>query len=264
MVIDTLADVFLAKGRLVDADRLLRRAELLIRDAGARLRARLLLRLGDLHSLLGDFDEAEIHFGEALRLVDKAADRVTHAAATIGRGRILVNRGLFDEAMPLLAQCLKDLGREADEERVYVDALVALASNFALFARGEKLVLGGLRYAREAAEKAAAMGHWVARIRAWVVQVRGLLTLERLDEATHALEQLERVVGEALAVDENLRRLTTEVAWCRFLVARARGAQAAADQALSKPGRSSPPRSRCSRAPASSAASSPTSSCTVK
>jgi len=235
MVIDTLADVFQAEGRLLDADRLLRRGEGLVRDIGApRVRARMLLRLGELHAAIGNFDEAEVHFGEALRLVDKASDRVTYAAATIGRGRILVNRGLFDEAMPLLAQCLKDLGREADGERVYVDALVALATNFALFARGEKLVLGGLRYAREAAEKAAAMGHWVGRVRAWVVQVRGLLILERLDEATHALEQLERVCAEALSVDPYLQRMQIEVGWCRYLVARSRGAEAAANSALTE------------------------------
>lgn len=235
MVIDTLADVFQADGRLLDADRLLRRAEALVRDIGApRVRARLLLRLGELHAMLGDLDEAEVLFGEALRLIDKAADRVTHAAATIGRGRILVNRGLFDEAMPLLAQCLKDLGREADGERVYVDALVALSTNFALVARGEKLVMGGLRYAREAAEKAAAMGHWVGRVRAWVVQVRGLLLLERQDEATHAQEQLERVAAEALTTDPHLQRMMVEVAWCRYLVARARGAQVAANTALTE------------------------------
>lgn len=233
LTIDALADVFLSFGRVLDAERLLRRAERLVEDAGVpRLRARLMLRMAVLHADFGDFDEAEALFSDALRLVDKSADRLLHAVATIGRGQILINRGQFDDAMPLLAQCLKDLGRDVDGEAIYVNALVALATNFALFARGDKLVLGGLRYAREAADKAAAIGHWPGRIRALVVQVRGLLVLRRVDDADKALSTVDQVMTAALRVDPHLERLRIGVEYCRHLVCVAQGAPLEAKRAL--------------------------------
>lgn len=233
LTIDALADVFLSFGRILDAERLLRRAEKLVEDANApRLRARLLLRLAMLHANFGDFDEAEALFNDALRRVDKSVDRLLHAMATIGRGWILINRTQFDDAMPLLAQCLKDLGRDVDGEAIYVDALVALATNFALFARGDKLVLGGLRYAREAADKAAAIGHWPGRIRALVVQVRGLLVLKRTDEAAKALSTVDQVMAAALRVDPHLERLRIEVEYCRHLVCAAQNQTLDAKRAL--------------------------------
>lgn len=233
ITIDALADVFLSFGRILDAERLLRRAEKLTADADVpRLRAQLLLRLANLHADVGNFDEAEALYADALRQVDKSVDRLLHAAATIGRGRILVNRGQFDDAMPLLAQCLKDLGRDADSESVYVDALVALATNFALFARGDKLVLGGLRYAREAADKAAAITHWPGRIRALVVQVRGMLVLGRIDDAVKALSTVDQVMTAALRADPHLERLRIEVEFCRHLVSSARNSNLEAKRAL--------------------------------
>ena len=233
MVVRAVADWFLTRGRLLDAERLLRRAGGLLREAEApRARARVLLALAHLHAGFGDFDEANNLYREVLRATDKAQDRDVHAFATIGQGRILVNRGQYDDAMSLLATCLKELGRKAVGEPIYVEALVALAMNFSMFARGEKLVVGGLRYAGEAKERAAKIHHMTGLVRALVIQVRGLVVLDRLDEAEAHLRELDGAMAAAVDGEPRLERLRSEVELCRYQLMKARGDDDAAQTAL--------------------------------
>ncbi|MCA9546002.1 MAG: AAA family ATPase [Myxococcales bacterium] len=219
LVVRDLADVFQTLGRLLDAVRLLRRAESLLRAAEApHAQGDVLLRLGNLHTRIGDFDEAEAYYARVLRLLDKNRHREAYAAAVVGQGRILVNRGRFDDAMTLLAQCLKDLGRRSMKTPVYVDALVALATNFVLFARGEKLVVGGLRYAGEAADRATEIGHFGGLIDALAIQVRGLVALDRAPEAEARLAELDAALASALEVDRRLARQRVVVELARHAV----------------------------------------------
>lgn len=233
LVVQALGELFHARGRLLDAQRLLRRADALLRDADEpRARARVLVDLGDLYAMVGDFDEADRCYLEAQRRVDRTRDRGVHAAAVIGQGRILVHRGQFEEAMSVLAQCIKELGRNAVREPIYVDALVALAMNFAMFARGEKLVLGGLRYAGDAADHATRIGHFRGLVQALVIQVRGLVVLDRAAEASARLADLDVALDSALAADPRMARLRTEVELCRYQVCKALGHDDEADVAL--------------------------------
>jgi tetratricopeptide (TPR) repeat protein len=230
-----LGDLYLTMGRLLDAGRLLRRAESLLRDAEAvDAQGEVLLRLGQLHQLIGDFDEADGYFSRVLRLVDKGRNRATHAAAVVGQGWILVNRGRFDDAMTLLAQCLKDLGRRDQREPVYVDALLALATNFALFARGQKLVVGGLRYAGEAADRAQETGNLMGLIRALVIQVRGLVVLGRLGEARARLGELDATMASALELEPRLERLRPLLELARHATYHAAGDDSAARVAIER------------------------------
>ncbi len=233
MVVRSVADWYHTRGRLLDAERLLRRAGGLLREAQApRARARVQLGLGHLHAAVGDFDEANALYDDVLRTVNKVVDRDVHAGAVIGRGRILVNRGQYDDAMSLLATCLKELGRKAVGDPVYVDALVALAMNFSMFARGEKLVVGGLRYAGEAKERAGKVNHVAGLVRALVIQVRGLVVLDRTDEAEAHLRELDGAMAAAIDTEPRMERLRSEVELCRYQFLKARGDSDAAQAAL--------------------------------
>lgn len=225
LAVAQIAEVFWVRGRLLDADQLLRHADMLLREVEEpRARMRVLLRLGQLHALFGDFDEAAELFGEVLQGTDKHLDRRVHAEAVIGQGRILVNRGRLEEATSLLGMCLKDLGgRKAVREPLYVDTQIALATNLALSARGSKLIGGGLRYAVEAAERAAEIGHHEGLIRALVIQLRGLLVLDRAEEALKRMPELVDAMRAGVAVQPRLGRLLAEVELCRALVHRANG-----------------------------------------
>ena len=228
LVVQGLGGVFWAGGRLLDGQRLLRRADrLLARTEEHRARARIRLSLGDLHAQIGNFDEAEGLYADVIRSVDKNRDRLIHAAAVIGQGLIMVNRGRFDDAMSILAQCLKDLGRKAVREPIYVDALVALAMNFAMFARGEKLVVGGLRYAGEAADRAGEIGHARGLVRALVVQVRGLIVLGRQADAVVHMGKLDQAFSSSISDEPRMERLRTEVELARYHVLKATDPKAA-------------------------------------
>ena len=233
LVVAGLAELYWSMGRLLDALKLLRRAESILAESGApRAESMVLLKLGELHALLGDFDEANQLFAAVLRPVDKGRERLVHAAAVIGQGRILVNRGRFDDAVSLLGLCLKDLGRQSKREPLYVDALLALAMNFATFARGEKLVSGGLRYAGEAADRAMEIGYLRGLVQALVIQLRGLVVLDRAGEAKARLGELDAAMHSALEHDPRLARLQAEVELCRYQVFKAVGDDGDAEDAL--------------------------------
>lgn len=220
-----IAEIFYIRGRLLDADALLRRADALLAEVEEpRARKRVLLRLAQLHAAIGDFDEAGALYGEALDGTDKQRDRLLHAAAIIGQGRILVHQGRLEEATSLLGTCLKELGgRKAVREPLYVDTLLALATNLALSAKGEKLIGGGLRYAEEAAARAAEIGHHEGLVRALVVQLRGLMVLDRAAEAVERLPELVQATRIALAAQPRFARLLAEVELCRYLVHKSLG-----------------------------------------
>lgn len=225
LAVAAIAEVFWIRGRLIDADALLRRADALLAEVEEpRARMRVLLRLAQLHALFGDFDEAGELYGEVLRGTDKQRDRLLHAEAIIGQGRILVHRGRLEEATSLLGMCLKELGgRKAVREPLYVDTLLALATNLALSARGEKLIGGGLRYAEEAADRAAEIGHHEGLVRALVIQLRGLMVLDRGQEALDRLPELLEATRVALTMQPRFARLLAEVELCRSLVHRSMG-----------------------------------------
>ncbi len=233
LIVAAMGELYWSLGRLLDAQRVLRRAEALLAEADApRAEILVLLKLGELHALMGDLDEANQLFAAVLRRVDKVRDRLVHAAAVIGQGRILVNRGRFDDAVSLLGLCLKDLGRQSKKEPQYVDALLTLAMNFATFARGEKLVSGGLRYAGEAADLAMEIGYLRGLVQALVIQLRGLVVLDRASEARARLGELEAAMRSALDHDPRLMRMQAEVELCRYQVFKAVGEDGQAEDAL--------------------------------
>jgi tetratricopeptide (TPR) repeat protein len=236
LAIAEIAEIYWTRGRLLDADALLRHADALLDEVEEpRARVRVLLRLAQLHALFGDFDEAGELFSEVLRHVDKQRDRRLHAEAIIGQGRILVHRGRLEEATSLLGMCLKELGgRKAVREPLYIDTQLALAQNLAMSARGQKLIGGGLRYAVEAAEQAIAIGHHEGLVRALVVQLRGLMVLDRGQEAFEQLPELLDATRRALAVQPRLARLITEVELCRSLVYRSIGDHDRAEAAMER------------------------------
>ncbi|MCA9561247.1 MAG: hypothetical protein KC583_22010, partial [Myxococcales bacterium] len=128
--------------------------------------------------------------------------------------------------------CLKDLGRQSKKEPQYVDALLTLPMNFASFARGEKLVSGGLRYAGEAADRAMEIGYLRGLVQALVIQLRGLVVLDRASEARARLGELEAAMSSALDHDPRLMRMQAEVELCRYQVFKAVGEDGQAEDAL--------------------------------
>lgn len=236
LAVAQIAEVYWIRGRLLDADALLRHADALLDEVEEpRARVRVLLRLAQLHALFGDFDEAGDLYGEVLRQVDKQRDRRLHAEAIIGQGRILVHRGRLEEATSLLGMCLKELGgRKAVREPLYIDTQLALAQNLADQARGQKLIGGGLRYALEAAEQASAIGYHEGLVRSLVVQLRGLVVLDRADEALEQLPTLVDAARAGLGSQPRLARLLAEVELCRAVVYRAVGDAERADAAMER------------------------------
>ncbi len=232
MTLEHLGGWFWSVGRLADGLKILRRSVDQLDALGeARSAGRTRLALAELHAAIGDFDEALRHYDVVLRTADRERDRLVHASATIGRGRVLVHRGRFDEAMGILAQCLKELGRRPLRHPIYVDALNALALNFATFARGEKLVVGGLRYAGEAADRATDIGHLRGLVQALGIQVRGLLALGRSPEAQARMAELDAAIGSAVDADRRLERMRAEVELLRWRVCTAMGDADGADRA---------------------------------
>jgi tetratricopeptide (TPR) repeat protein len=232
LVLEHVGGWYWAAGRPADGMKVVRRGvERLVEVGEQRALARLRLSLAEQHAAVGDFDEAVRLYDLVLRGADRERDRLVHAAATIGRGRVLVHRGRFDEAMTLLAQCLKELGRRPMRHPVYVDALNALALNFATFARGEKLVVGGLRYAGEAADRATDIGHLRGLVQALGIQVRGLLALGRAPEAESRMAELDTALASAIEADRRFERLRAEVELLRYRVCTARDDAAGADRA---------------------------------
>lgn len=231
-----IAEIFWIRGRLLDADALLRRADALLAEVEEpRARKRVLLRLAQLHAQFGDFDEAGALYGEALEGTDKQRDRLLHAEAIIGQGRILVHQGRLEEATSLLGTCLKELGgRKAVREPLYVDTLLALATNLALSAKGEKLIGGGLRYAEEAAARAGEIGHHEGLVRALVIQLRGLMVLDRAQEAVDRLPELVQATRIALATQPRYARLLAEVELCRYLAHKSMGDNVRAAEAAER------------------------------
>ncbi len=231
-----IAEIFWIRGRVLDADALLRRADALLAEVEEpRARKRVLLRLAQLHAYFGDFDEAGALYGEALEGTDKQRDRLLHAEAIIGQGRILVHQGRLEEATSMLAACLKELGgRRAVREPLYIDTQLALATNLALSAKGEKLIGGGLRYAQEAAASAAEIGHHEGLVRALVIQLRGLMVLDRAQEAVQRLPELVEATRAAIDAQPRFGRLLAEVELCRSLVHRAMGDHERASEAAER------------------------------
>ncbi|MCA9539285.1 MAG: AAA family ATPase [Myxococcales bacterium] len=236
LAIEPLADLFWTSGRLLDAQALLQRAEALLAEMDEqRMRARILLKLAHLHSLFGDHDRAGDLYYEVLQVTDKQRDRLLQAEASISKGSILAQQGRLEEATKLLGMCLKDLGgRKAVREPLYVEALLALASNLAFFARGEKLVQGGMRYAGEAADRAIEIGHHDGLVRALMIQLRGLVMLDRAEEARDRLPELDEALRAALAVQPRLARLQSEVELCRYRIHKALGDEARAAVAIER------------------------------
>jgi len=228
-----LAEFFKSSGRLLDSIRLLRRAEELLQDAeDPQAKGRILLDKGRLHAMIGDFDEADRHFSQVQRLLNQERDLLPYIEAIIEHGSILVHRGQFDDAMAVLAQCIKKLGHRAAQTPAYIDALVALAMNFTLFAPAEKLVLGGLRYASDAADRATEIAHHSGLIHALVIQVRGLVSLGRLRDARQQMKDLDEIYHGVLQRDHRLERLRHKVEMARFHFLQASGDEAGADKAL--------------------------------
>ena len=233
LVLSDLGQHFATRGKFVDAARLLLRAQSLLRESGEpRALCRVLLDLGELHAKIGDFDVASRFYNQLLQFSEKDQFRLERAAATIGQGRILVHRGRFDEAMRLLGQCLKDLGRVAVRHRIYVDGLNALALALATFSRGEKLTVGALRYAGDAADRATESGYLHGLVQALCIQVRGLLALGRTPEAAVRLGELDTALESAMAHNVRMERLKAEVEYYRYCVYEARGDESAARTAL--------------------------------
>jgi len=232
LTIQALGNHFWTVGRLMDADRLLRRSERLMSEAGeTRARARVLVQLGGLHASMGDLDEASQFFGAVLQTSDRDAHRFDHAAAIIGQSRILVSRGRYEEATALVAQCIKDVGRRGGRHPVLVDLHNALAMTFAVAARGERLVVGALNYAGEAADRATELGYLRGLVSALGIQVRALLALGRDGEAASRLHDLDTAFESALQQDPRLERLRAEVELYRHGVKKALGDMPGADQA---------------------------------
>jgi hypothetical protein len=227
-----LGNLYWTWGRLMDADRLLRRAEKLLGEAGEiRARSRCLVQLGNLHASMGDFDEAFRCFGDVLQIGDRDGSRLDHVAAIIGQSRILVSRGNYENATSLVGQCLKELSRRPVRHPIQVDALVTMATTFAVAARGKQLVVGALNYANEAADKATEMTYLKGLVQALGIQVRALLALGRNAEAEAKLSDLDQAFASAVARDARLERLRAEVELYRHGVRKAKGDLAGAEQA---------------------------------
>ncbi len=232
LTIQQLGNLYWTWGRLMDADRLLRRAERLLGEAGEnRARSRCLVQLGNLHASMGDFEEAFRFFGDVLQSADKDVTRLDHVAAVIGQSRILVCRGNYENATSLVGQCLKELARRPVRHPIMVDALVTMATTFAVAARGKQLVVGALNYANEAADKATEMSYFKGLVQALGIQVRALLALGRHSEAEAKLADLDVAFASAVQRDARLERLRAEVELYRHGVRKARGDVAGAEQA---------------------------------
>ena len=232
LTIQALGNHFWTTGRLMDADRMLRRADkLLAESAEVRARSRVLVQLGHLHASMGDFDEAMRAYGDVLQLGDRETHRLDHSAALIGQGKILVSRGRYEEATALVAQCMKDLGRRAIRHPIQVDVMNAMAMTFAVAARGERLIVGALNYANDAADRATELGYQKGLVVALGIQVRALLALGRNSEAESRLGDLDTAYALALQSDPRLERLRAEVELYRHGVCKARGDLVMAEQA---------------------------------
>ena len=232
LCIQQLGNLYWTWGRLMDADRLLRRAERLLSEAGEdRARSRCLVQLGNLHAGMGDFDEAFRFFGDVLQQGEREVNRLDHAAAIIGQSRILVSRGNYDNATSLVGQCLKELSRRTLRHPIQVDALVTMAMTFAVAARGKQLVVGALNYANDAADKATEMLYLRGLVQALGIQVRALLALGRTSEAEARLSDLDAAFDSAVQRDPRLERLRAEVELYRYGVRKARGDVPGAEQA---------------------------------
>jgi tetratricopeptide (TPR) repeat protein len=232
LVCRALAVSFWSRGRPAEATELFERAVALLRRVGEAEPLRMvLLDQGRLHAFLGDFETAWAAFGEVLELGDRGSTRLMGAVATVGRGRVLVNRGDFDDAMRLLAGCLKDLGRVAMRRSVYVDGLNALAMALATYSRGEKLIVGALRYAGEAADRATEMGYLPGLVESLGVQVRGLLGLGRTQEAEARLAELDSAIQAAEELDGRYARLRAPAEFYRYRVSLALGDDGRAEEA---------------------------------
>lgn len=232
LTIQQLGNLYWTWGRLMDADRLLRRAEKLLGDAGEeRARSRCLVQLGNLHASMGDFDEAFRFFGDVLQLGERDASRLDHVAAVIGQSRILVCRGNYENATSLVGQCLKELARRPVKHPIHVDALVTMAMTFAVAARGKQLVVGALNYANEAADKATEMVYLKGLVQALGIQVRALLALGRNAEAEAKMADLDVAFQSAVNRDHRLERLRAEVELYRHGVCRSKGDLAGAEAA---------------------------------
>lgn len=228
----SLGNLYWTWGRLMDADRLLRRAEKLLAEAGeSRARSRCLVQLGNLHTSMGDYDEAFRCFGDVLQLGDRDGQRLDHVAAIIGQSRILVSRGNYENATSLVGQCLKELARRPVRHPILVDALVTMATTFAVAARGKQLVVGALNYANEAADRATEMVYLKGLVQALGIQVRALLALGRFAEAEAKLADLDVAFASAVQRDPRLERLRAEVELYRHGVRKAKGDVAGAEQA---------------------------------
>jgi len=232
LTIQQLGNLYWTWGRLMDADRLLRRAERLLGEAGeTRARSRCLVQLGNLHASMGDFDDAFRCFGDVLQSAEKDVARLDHVAAVIGQSRILVCRGNYENATSLVGQCLKELARRPVRHPIMVDVLVTMAMTFAVAARGKQLVVGALNYANEAADKATEMSYFKGLVQALCIQVRALLALGRHSEAEAKLADLDVAFASAVQRDVRLERLRAEVDLYRHGVRKARGDTAGAEQA---------------------------------
>ena len=227
-----MGNLYWTWGRLMDADRLLRRAEKLLAEAGeVRARSRCLVQLGNLRASMGDFDEAFRCFGDVIQVGDREGSRLDQVAAIIGQSRILVSRGNYENATSLVGQCIKELSRRPVRHPIQVDALVTMATTFAVAARGKQLVVGALNYANEAADKATEMTYFKGLVQALGIQVRALLALGRNAEAESKLGDLDQAFASAVQRDPRLERLRAEVELYRHGVRKACGDHAGAEQA---------------------------------
>jgi serine/threonine-protein kinase len=129
----TLGGIFLQLGDLARADTLVNAALAsgrLVRRPDAGERARSLVSFAEVRDAQARYDDAERTAREAIGLLKSGPSHATEdlASATLVLGRILENRGRYDDALPLLEEAIRLREQVGAPEREVAQAMTELAN----------------------------------------------------------------------------------------------------------------------------------------
>lgn len=129
----TLGGIFLQLGDLARADTLVNAALAsgrLVRRPDAGERARSLVSFAEVRDAQARYDDAERTAREAIGLLKSGPSHATEdlASATLVLGRILENRGRYDDALPVLEEAIRLREQVGAPEREVAQAMTELAN----------------------------------------------------------------------------------------------------------------------------------------
>ena len=128
-----------AKGEYLEASTYLERAlELRERLKVAGSTAEVLSTLGEVSTLLGEFDRAQRHFLRAIELSRGAADRRSEAVGSMGMGTLHILQGRYGAALGAKGEALKSVRELNERSYDLVQALSGHGAALSLAGRFEE------------------------------------------------------------------------------------------------------------------------------